>query len=289
MSDKEEKDILIDNDTAVIMLLTNNKAFKTTKKSYQLNLWGKTMCEWVKLAVGECPIKEVKAEITDDVVTLIKPHITQKKYTIVLYADTPLLQRKTFLEIIEYITVKKLSVVKFTRGYIFETEYLKNLDKMYSPQVAYFEEEDFIAAYSLKQLAMVSDILKNRILNYHMKNGVRIIDTATTYIDADVNIEKDVIIEPNNVIKGETNIEKGVLLGAFNIIDNSYILSGTKVVSSNIKNSVIGKNCEVGPFAYLNNESIMEDGSKVGAFVEIKKGKLKRRARVERLSFIGKE
>ena len=280
---------LIKEEVAVILLLVNNEAYKTTKKSYDLELFGKTMREWVKFGINGAETMEIEATKSDDIVTLIKPHLTNKKYTFVLYSDTPLLTQKTFLEVFEYVKVKSLSTLKLTRGYVFETEYLKTVDKIYNPQVAYFNEEDFMAAYNLKQLAMITDILRGRILSYHLKEGVRIIDTATTYIDAEVDIEEDVTIYPNNSIKGKSYIEKGVTLYENNVIKNSYILEKASVSSSYVIDSVVGKNCGVGPFSFIQDESVMEKESQIGAFVELRKGKLAEKARVRRLSFVGKE
>lgn len=279
----------LDEQVQVLLLLIDNKAFHSSEPSFDINLYGKSMRDWVKLALGDAQVKEVNATKTDDILGLIKPHLNNKKYTIVLYSDTPLLRRKTFLEMIEYISIKNLSAIRLTRGYAFETEYLKSVEKIYNPQVAYFDEEDFIAAYNLKQLALVSDILKARILDYHFKNGVRIMDPATTYIDAEVNIEEDVVIYPNNSIKGKSFIEKGAVLRENNVIKDSFILEKAQVSASHILNSVIGKECGVGPFAFIQDQSVLEKGAQAGAFVEIRKGKLEERARVHRLSFVGKE
>ena len=136
------------SDVEVILLLIDNEAYKTTKKSYEHELFGKTILDWVKVAVSGTSIKEVKANKTDDVLTTIKPHLSDKKYTVVLYSDTPLLTKKTFLEVLEYVKIKELSTLKLTRGFVFETEYIKNIDKIYNPQTAYFNEEDFMAAYN---------------------------------------------------------------------------------------------------------------------------------------------
>jgi bifunctional N-acetylglucosamine-1-phosphate-uridyltransferase/glucosamine-1-phosphate-acetyltransferase GlmU-like protein len=277
------------DDVDIIILLNDNKSFKTSKKSYKLKIFGKSMIDYVRMAVEGADVIEVEASRDDDVLSLVKPHLTDKKYTVVLYADTPLLKRKTLLDVLEYVTIKRLSAVKLTRGYVFENSYLKDVEKIYNPQPAYFDEEDFIAAYNLKQLAMIGDIMKNRILSFHMKNGVRILDTANTYIDAEVNIESEVVIYPNNYIYGKSYIEKGVKLRENNVIKDSYILEKAEVTASHIHKSVVGKKCGVGPFAYLHGESVMEEKSQVGAFVELKKGKLEKEAKVKRLSFIGKE
>jgi|GEM_PF-1279605 bifunctional N-acetylglucosamine-1-phosphate-uridyltransferase/glucosamine-1-phosphate-acetyltransferase GlmU-like protein len=277
------------SDVSVILLLVNNPSFKTSEKTYNLKLFGKSMKEWVALAVKEAEIKEVETKNSQDIISTITPHLTDKKYTIVLYSDTPLLTAKTFSEIIEYIKVKKLSALQLKRGYAFETQHIKNIEKVYSPQTVYFNEEDFIPAYNQKQLAMINNVLKNRILNYHFNQGVRIMDVASTYIDAEVEIDEDVVIYPNNTIKGKSMIDKGVTLYENNVIKNSYILKNSQISSSYIFDSIIGKHCGVGPFAYIQDESVMQKSSQVGAFVELRKGKLSEKARVRRLSFVGKE
>lgn len=287
--DNKQNEEIIKEEVSVLLLLVNNDAYKTSKKSYELTLCGKTMREWIKLATKDVEVKEVEVNKSDDILTLAKKHSTDKKYLFVLYSDTPLFTRRTFLEVFEYMRVKALSTLKLTRGYVFETEYIKTIDKIYNPQVAYFNEEDFMAAYNLKQLAMIDDILRGRILSYHLKNGVRMIDVATTYIDAEVEIEEDVVIYPNNHITGKSHLEKGVILYPNNVIEDSYILEKATISSSYVLNSVIGKYCGVGPFAFVQDESVMEKESQVGAFVELRKGKLEEKARVRRLSFVGKE
>ena len=79
MSDNN-KENQIDKDVAVILLLADNKSFKTEDKSYDLKVFGKSMKSWVKMAVGDCKVTEVKASMSDGVVTLVKPHLSNKKY-----------------------------------------------------------------------------------------------------------------------------------------------------------------------------------------------------------------
>ena len=289
MEYNEDKIKSLLEDVQVILLLVHNDAYKTTIKSYDHILYGKSVKDWVKLATANANILEIEARKTDDILSLIRPKLNEKKYTVVLYADTPLLTKKTFLEILEYVKIKEISTLKLTRGYVFETSYIKELEKIYNPQTAYFDEEDFMAAYNLKQLSMIGDILKSRILSYHLSQGVRIIDPATTYIDAEVEIEEDVVIYPNNTIKGKSYLEKGVTLRENNVLENAYILEHATITSSFILNSVVGRHCGVGPYAFIQEESVLEKEAQVGAFVEVKKGKLEEKVRVRRLSFVGKE
>lgn len=261
-------------DVRVILLKVNNSAFNTKVKPYDLKLCGKSSIEWLLNTTTGARVKQVECNRDDDFVTLIKPHLDDTKYTFVIYSDTPLLQRKTFLDVIDYIKLKKLSIVKLTRGYIFETDYLKSVEKLYSPQTCYFDEEDFMTAYNLKQFAMINDVFKNRIVSYFMKKGVNFVDANNVYIEADVNIESDVTIYPFNSLKGETIISSGTVLKEGNILENAIISKNCEIEKSVIKDSIIGQNCVVCSFAEIINKSLVKDNSRINSFVKINNSKV---------------
>lgn len=246
------------NQTQVVLLCVINQSFKLAEPSCNLTICGKTMREWVKNAVQGIKVVEAEMDSKADFLPIIKQNAGDKKYTLVLFSDAPLIQHKTVQEIVEYFVLKKLSVLKFSRGYMFETEYLKSIDKLFSPQVQYFEEEDFITCYNLKQFALVSDIMRNRILSYHQRNGVLIIDPNSTFIDADVTVENDVKIYPNNKIFGKCKIQNNVVLNCNNLIKNSVIMENSQLENSTIYGSVIGQNCIVKNYSSVNS-SILEN------------------------------
>jgi len=250
------------DNVAVIILQCNNPAFKITGKPYNLEICGKKMYEWVVLSVGQVKTTIIPCEITDDLISLVKPYLTKHKYTAILYSDTPLLSRKTFLEIMEYVSIKQLNVCKLSRGFVFDTQYLKTADKIYAPQTHYFEEEDFLAAYNFKQLAIVSDVLKNRILNFHMKEGVRFIDPSSTFIDADVLIGGNTVIYPNNHLYGTTQIGENCTLESGNFLVSSAINNNVTLYNSRIENSTIGNNCKV------NSSQITDSDIGVNTIIE---------------------
>ena len=177
--------------------------------------------------------------------------------------------------------MKNLSVLKFTRGYMFETEYLKRIDKLLSPQMQYFEEEDFITCYNPKQYSLICDIMKNRIITYHQKNGVIFEDAVSAQVDADVSIESDVIIGSGCQIKGKSVIESGAVLKSNCYIENSMIKSGSKIYASTIKESVIGQNCIVENYCVVENKTIIGDGSKLCGYNHIDSQVLPRESKLE--------
>ncbi len=242
----------------VVLLCVDNKSFNLNMPTCNLSICGKTMRDWVKNAVQGMNVVEAEMDSKADFLPIVKQNAGGKKYTLVLFSDAPLIQHKTVQEIVEYFVLKSLSVLKFSRGYMFETNYLQTIDKLLNPQVQYFEEEDFITCYNMKQFALVSDIMRNRILGYHQRNGVIIIDPNSTFIDADASIESDVVIYPNNKIFGKTKISSGANLFCNNIIKNSIIMPNVKIENSNIDSSVIKSGCLVKNYSTVLN-SILEE------------------------------
>lgn len=147
--------------------------------------------------------------------------------------------------------------------------------------------EETIGVNSRVQLAEAEEILRQRINLKHMENGVTIIDPRSTYISDDVEIGKDTIIYPGNVIEGNTKIGERVTLYPNSRIENSIILNNVEIQSSVIIDSKIGESTTVGPFAYIRPESVIGDNARIGDFVEIKKSTIGNNTKVSHLTYIG--
>lgn len=147
--------------------------------------------------------------------------------------------------------------------------------------------EDTIGVNSRAQLAEAEGILRNRINQKHLDNGVTLIDPSTTYIGVDVKIGQDTIIYPNNIIEGNTSINENCVILQNNRIKDSIIKEGTEIQSSVILNSIIGKNTTVGPFAYIRPETVIGNNARIGDFVEIKKSIIGNDTKVSHLTYIG--
>ncbi len=233
---------------SVIILLVNNKNFVGVDKPYEIDLLGKSMLDWVKLACQDYKTTLVPYDNSSDVLQTIKPHLDDSEYTFVVYSDTPLLKSTTVKDVIDYALLKQTSVCKLTRGYVFNTDFVKNADKIYTAEPRYFDEEDFMTAFNNKQLMLIEDILKNRIISFHLNNGVRIMDATTTTIYADVTIEQGVVIYPNNHLYGVCYIGNNVKLLPNNYIENSIIDDDCTIMYSVIKNSKVPAGTKLGPF-----------------------------------------
>lgn len=137
------------------------------------------------------------------------------------------------------------------------------------------------------QLAEAAKIMRARINEKHMRNGVTIISPETVYIEADAEIAADTIIEQSVIIKGNTKIGKNVLIGAGSRIESSVIHDGASVISSVITEGEVGEDTHVGPFAYMRPNSKVGKNVKVGDFVEIKNSTIDDGTKISHLTYIG--
>ncbi|AVO03082.1 MULTISPECIES: bifunctional UDP-N-acetylglucosamine diphosphorylase/glucosamine-1-phosphate N-acetyltransferase GlmU [Staphylococcus] len=128
---------------------------------------------------------------------------------------------------------------------------------------------------------------RERVNEYHMRNGVTLIDPASTYIEADVQIGMDTIIEPGVHLGKGTVIGEDTVIGQYSDVNNSTIGNRTTIKQSVVNDATVGDDTTVGPFAQLRPNAHLGNEVKVGNFVEVKKAELKDGAKVSHLSYIG--
>lgn len=253
--DKVEAQSEIQKDEVLaIVLLYKNYNFKEFAKPYNAEICGKKMFEWVENALSDFETKTTTCDDNSNIVSLIKPLLSDKKTTIVLYSDTPLVSSNTISDALDYFNMRRLNVLKLSRGWIFNTEYIKNAETVSSVISREFGDDDFYPVYNAASLEFASSKLKNRILDFHLQNGVVIEDRASTFIDADVIIHSGVRIAPRNTLRGETFIAKNVVLETGNVIMDSIICAGCQIRNSYIKQSRISENMVVGPFEIIEGK-----------------------------------
>lgn len=136
-------------------------------------------------------------------------------------------------------------------------------------------------------LAEAERLMRIRIARKHMKNGVSIIDPASSYISAEAEIGRDTVIQPNVMIEGASRIGEDCLIGPNSHIVNSSVGDRTVVHSSVVLDSSVGSDTSVGPYAHIRPQSNLGDKVKIGNFVEVKKANFGNGSKVSHLSYIG--
>jgi bifunctional UDP-N-acetylglucosamine pyrophosphorylase / glucosamine-1-phosphate N-acetyltransferase len=137
------------------------------------------------------------------------------------------------------------------------------------------------------QLAEVEAEARRRLLEAHMLAGVTVVDPASTWIDAGVEIGQDARIEPATSLLGATKVGACTVVGPLTTAIDTEIGTEATVLRSHVEGSRVGDGATVGPFAYLRPGTVMEAGSKAGASVEIKNSHIGKGAKVPHLSYVG--
>lgn len=142
---------------------------------------------------------------------------------------------------------------------------------------------------NLAQLADLENLLRRRTNTKLMLDyGVSFIDPRTAYISERASIGRDTVIHPNVTIEGDTVIGDGCTIRSGSRITNSRIGHAVEILDNSlIIDSTVGNQCAIGPMAHLRGSAVMEDRSKVGNFVELKKTKLGRGSKANHLSYLG--
>jgi len=121
-----------------------------------------------------------------------------------------------------------------------------------------------------------------------MLSGVTLLDPARIDVRGSIKVGKDVSIDINNVFIGNIELGDSVTVEPGCVIKDSSIASHTTIkANSVIESAIIGKSCDIGPFARVRPETIVKDNAKVGNFVEVKKSTIGIGSKVSHLSYIG--
>ncbi|MBQ7351802.1 MAG: hypothetical protein IJW59_02910 [Clostridia bacterium] len=260
----------------VIILITN-----TSSKSFKKEILGRGFVDWIAFA---CEGLDVKAKKYNDenILEFVKSQADDSfDYTIVLLDNIPLITKDTITNICEYCKYKNIQLCKLPVGYVFNNEYLSKAETPQVDSVYSQDLESFYIVENKKQFKFAEDVLQDRVNSFHISNGVEIKKPSSVYIEPEVDIDKGVVIYPNNSLKGKTVISQNVILKENNVIEQSKIgkeccLSGSVVEGSilangvyvssfcEIKNSLVGENCLIGSSCKIYNYHLTA-GSKLKA------------------------
>src|SRR5918911_767634 len=137
------------------------------------------------------------------------------------------------------------------------------------------------------QLARAEEILRRRILDAHMRDGVTVRDPVSTHIEASVEIGRDTVILPGTFLRGNTKIGSDCVIGPSADLLDTVVENGALVEHSVGRGAEVGAGARVGPYAFLRPGTVLGPGAKVGAYCEVKNTRVGRRSKVPHLSYVG--
>jgi bifunctional UDP-N-acetylglucosamine pyrophosphorylase / glucosamine-1-phosphate N-acetyltransferase len=137
------------------------------------------------------------------------------------------------------------------------------------------------------QLSRMNAELNRRILQRWMREGVTVVDPASTWIHASVDLAPDVILLPGTSLEGATSVAAGARIGPDTTLIDVEVGENAMVTRTQASLSVIGPGANVGPFAHLRPGTTLGAGGKIGTFVETKNARLGAGAKAPHLSYLG--
>src|SRR5436305_2542613 len=138
-----------------------------------------------------------------------------------------------------------------------------------------------------RQLAQAERIMRERILDRLMSQGVTVTDPGSTFVDADVSIGQDTVIHPFSTITGRSVIGEDCVIGPMTQVRDSQVGDGGRIERSHLEQVKVASNVTVGPFSRLRPGTDLADGVRVGTHTEIKNSKIGTGSAVPHFSYLG--
>jgi bifunctional UDP-N-acetylglucosamine pyrophosphorylase/glucosamine-1-phosphate N-acetyltransferase len=149
------------------------------------------------------------------------------------------------------------------------------------------DDDEILGVNDRLQLARAAAVMRDRINARWMREGVAILDSASTWLDVDVDLEPDSTILPSCTLRGPTTVAAGALIGPGTTLISCEVGARAVVRHTWAELAVVGPDASVGPFTYLRPGTILGADTRAGAYVEIKNATVGDGAKVPHLSYVG--
>ncbi len=137
------------------------------------------------------------------------------------------------------------------------------------------------------QLAAARAVYNRRLLEHHMRAGVTIVDPASVWLDAEVELAPDVTLQPSVQLHGATRVGEGAVIGPDTTLTDTTVGARSQLHRTVAVETVIGDEVTVGPFAYLRPGTVLADEVHLGTYVEVKNSTVGTGSKVPHLTYVG--
>lgn len=175
------------------------------------------------------------------------------------------------------------------QGEIYLTDVIAVINNM-GESVSAVMCEDYLEALGINdrsQLALAQQILQQTINEYWMSQGVSMRNPDSVVIDVNVELGQDVFLDNNTHLLGNTQIGNNSIIGPDTMLKDCVVGTNSHVLRTTAMGAKIGNNCEIGPYTYLRPGTVLKNGVKAGAYVEIKNSTIGEGSKVPHLSYVG--
>lgn len=148
--------------------------------------------------------------------------------------------------------------------------------------------EEILGINNRIDLSRAESWLRSQIVRKWLLEGVTIIDPSSVYIDDTVTLSPDTTIFPGVFLEGKTQVGTNCVIHRFCHLKDTVLEEGVHLDQcSVIRNSSVGKNTHIGPFAHLRNNVFVGSDCRIGNFVELKNCEIGNESKAAHLSYLG--
>ena len=152
---------------------------------------------------------------------------------------------------------------------------------------AFADRDGVYTVHSAEELAAWQPVLNLQHLHDLVRAGVEIWDYQNCYVDPTVRVGRGSVLMPGTILRGFTVVGEDCVIGPSALLENAKVGSGSTVNTSQIYDAKVGSGVQVGPYAYIRPNSVIDDDAKVGNCVEIKNSHIGQGTKVAHLTYVG--
>ncbi|MDR5695559.1 MAG: bifunctional UDP-N-acetylglucosamine diphosphorylase/glucosamine-1-phosphate N-acetyltransferase GlmU [Armatimonadota bacterium] len=147
--------------------------------------------------------------------------------------------------------------------------------------------QEALGVNSRRELSRAEEVMRQRILDRLMDQGVTVVDPRTTYVHATAVVGEETILHPFTVIEGDTTIGRACVIGPFAHLRGARIADRVRILSSTVEESEIGEGTTIGPYAHLRPGNVIGRFVEIGNYAEMKNARVGDYTKVHHMSYLG--
>ena len=120
-----------------------------------------------------------------------------------------------------------------------------------------------------------------------LQSGVEMLDPAAVYVEENVTVGPGTLLLPGTILRGETSVGANCQIGPNTMLTDCTVEDGCTVNASQCEESRIGRDCQIGPYTHIRPHCVVGEGSKIGAFVQLKNCNLGKGTKMAHLTYVG--
>ena len=166
------------------------------------------------------------------------------------------------------------------------TEQFSFLDFLHSRGVAYTDRDGVFTVSSGEELASWQPLLNQHHLLQLVHSGVEIWDYTNCYVDPAVFVGSGTVILPGSILRGQSVVGKDCIIGPNAYLENAKIGDGSKINASQVIASQVGFDAQIGPYCHLGPNVSVGNGARIDGFASVKECEIGEDATIYPMSYL---